>query len=59
MSIEGFIDFIIFGYLNMKTAKFSMNGEILGFIFGSFSISMSGFILPTTIIILLMIVKKD
>jgi hypothetical protein len=36
-----------------------MNGEILGFGFGVFSISMSGFILPAIIIILLSIIKKD
>ena len=58
MSIEGFFDFMIFGYLNLKTAEFSMSGEILGFGFGTFSITMSGVVLPTAIIILLAITKN-
>lgn len=53
MSIEGFIDFIIFGYLNIKTAEFTMNGEQLGFGLGVFSVSLSGFILPIVIIIII------
>jgi len=57
MSIEGFFDFIIFGYLNMRTAEFTMSGEILGFCFGIFSLSASGLILPSTIIIIL--ITKD
>jgi hypothetical protein len=52
MSIEGFIDFCIFGYLNMVTAEFNMDGEILGFSFGLFSLVMSVVIMPLTIIIL-------
>jgi hypothetical protein len=58
MSIEGFFDFMIFGYLNMKTFKFSSNGEFLGFSFGIVSLLSSGFILPVTIIVALIFFKK-
>lgn len=50
MSIEGFIDFNIFGYLNIKTAEFTMSGEQLGLGLGVFTLSLSGFILPFTIL---------
>ena len=59
MSIEGLIDFIIFGYLNIITAEFTINGEKLGFGFGLFSLTTSGFILPITIVILLFKTKID
>ena len=58
MAIEGFFDFIIFGYLNLKTAEFTLNGEILGFRFGIFSLLTSGLILPLTIIVALIIFDK-
>ena len=58
MSIEGFIEFIIFGYLNITTREFTLNGEILGFSFGVFSLSMSGLILPLVLIILILTKKK-
>jgi hypothetical protein len=51
MSIEGFFDFMIFGYLNMKTAEFTLNGEILGFNFGIFSLLTDGLILPVSLIV--------
>ncbi len=53
MAIEDFIDFNVFGYLNIRTAEFTMSGEQLGFGFGVFSLSLSGFILPITILCLL------
>ena len=58
MSVEGFFDFMIFGYLNMKTAVFNLNGEILGIIFGTFSLMMAGIILPVTIILALLTFNK-
>ena len=58
MSIEGLIEFIIYGYLNFKTADFTLNGEVLGFGFGVFSLSMSGFILPVILIVLLSIKSR-
>ena len=30
MGIEGMIEFIIYGYLNVKTAEIGLNGEIMG-----------------------------
>ena len=50
MTIEGFIEFIIFGYLNTTTREFTLNGEIFGFSFGIFSLSMSGLIFPSVLI---------
>jgi hypothetical protein len=58
MAFEGFFDFIICGYLNMKTALFSFNGEILGLIFGIFSLFTSGFLLPLITIVALIIFQK-
>ena len=58
MSVEGFFDFMIFGYLNMKTAIFNLNGEILGIIFGTFSLMMAGIILPFAIILALITFNK-
>ena len=55
MSIEGFFDFMIFGYLNMKTAEFTTSGEILGFMFGIFSLFSSGIIFPIILIIALFV----
>ena len=58
MSIEGFIDFVIFGYLNIKTREFTLNGEILGFSFGVFTLLMSGLALPLVLIVLILIKKR-
>ena len=58
MAIEGFFDFIIFGYLNMLTAKFTTSGEILGFMFGIFSLLTSGLVLPILLIVALIVVYK-
>ncbi len=46
LSIEGFLELIIFGYLNLLTADYSLNGEQLGVIFGIISITLSGIIFP-------------
>jgi len=58
MSIEGFVDFMIFGYLNIMTAEFNTNGEILGFSFGIFTLLVSGVILPIYIILALIAYEK-
>lgn len=50
---------MIFGYLNIVTADFSMNGEILGFSFGIFSLLMSGLIFPVVLIIILIVKDKN
>ena len=57
MGIEGFIDFIVFGYLNFITREYSINGEIMGFAFGTFSISVSGIALPLALILLIIFTK--
>ena len=59
MSIEGFFDFIIFGYLNIKTAEFTSNGEILGFSFAIFSLLTSGLIFPIALIVTLIVYDKN
>jgi len=59
MAIEGFFDFMIFGYLNMRTAEFSTSGEILGFMFGIFSLLTSGIILPILLIVALIAFYKN
>ena len=59
MSIEGLFDFIIFGFLNMKTAQFTLNGEILGFSFGIFSLLTSLIILPSTLFVTLILFSKN
>ena len=53
-TIEGFIDFTIFGYLNLITAEYTLNGELIGLGLGSFSISMTVIILPIAIICVLL-----
>ncbi len=58
MSVEGFFDFMIFGYLNMKTAEFTTNGEYLGFSFGTFSLLASGLIFPITLGVALIVYYK-
>ena len=50
---------MIFGYLNMRTAQFKLNGEILGFSFGIFSLLTSGLILPITLIIALVVYYRN
>jgi hypothetical protein len=57
MSIEGLVEFIIFGYLNTVTKEFTMNGEILGFALGTFSMYTSGLILPLVLIVLIVMKK--
>ena len=59
MSIEGFFDFMIFGYLNMKTAEFTTNGEFLGFSFGIFSLFASGIIFPIILVVALIVYYKN
>jgi hypothetical protein len=58
MSIEGFFDFMIFGYLNMKTAKITTNGEFLRFSFGIFSLFVSGLTFPITLVVALIVYYK-
>ena len=50
MAIEGLIEFLINGYLNLMTAEVSSNGEIMGITISIFCISLSSAILPITIL---------
>ena len=59
MSIEGLVEFIIFGYLNTITREYTLNGEILGFLFAAFSLVMAGLILPSVLIFIIVIKKQE
>ena len=50
MALEGMIEFLINGYLNLMTAQFSSNGEIMGVSISGFCIFLSSTVLPSTII---------
>lgn len=50
MALEGMIEFIINGYLNLMTAETSSNGEIMGLIQSIFCIFTSSIALPITIL---------
>ena len=43
----------------MMTAEFKLNGEFLGFSFGTFSLLASGLILPITLIVALIVYYKN
>ena len=50
LAIEGMIEFLINGYLNLYTAEKSTNGEIMGAILSGFCVILCLIILPLTII---------
>ena len=39
MAMEGLLEFVVYGFLNLCTKDFSMNGEILGFLIAVFCLS--------------------
>ena len=49
MALEGMIEYIINGYLNLKTAETSSNGETIGFIQSIFCIFTSSSLQSITI----------
>jgi hypothetical protein len=49
LAIEGMIEFLINGYLNLMTAEETSNGEIMGALISIFCISLSLIVLPLTI----------
>jgi hypothetical protein len=53
MAIEGMIEFCIRGYLNSLTAKFDMDGEIMGITLSGFCLFLSSTLLPLTLIYML------
>jgi hypothetical protein len=46
MTIEGFIDFLIYGFLNIYTMDNSTNGDILGFMVAMLCIFLTINFLP-------------
>ena len=48
--MEGFIDFLINGFLNIYSKDTSTNGEILGFVFGVLCIFLTLNFLPSALI---------
>ena len=50
LAIEGMIEFLINGYLNLMTVEKTTNGEIMGALLSAFSISLSSTVLPLTIL---------
>ena len=47
LTIEGFLEFVIYSTLNIYTRSFETNGEILGFIFSIFCLFFSIIFVPT------------
>lgn len=45
MTLEGLIEFIVNGILNVWTKDFTMNGEILGFLIAVFCLSCVIFVM--------------
>ncbi len=50
MSMEGYIEFLVYGILNICTRDTSTNGEILGMIFAFMCIFLASLFLPSAII---------
>jgi hypothetical protein len=49
MTIEGFLEFIVYGFLSIYKRDTTTNGEILGLIFGFICISLAVFLIITLI----------
>jgi len=49
IAIEGMIEFLINGYLNLMTASKTSNGEIMGALLSTSTIFLSSTLLPLTI----------
>ena len=45
ITIEGFIEFFVYGFLNLYTIDSSTNGEVLGLIFAFISVFLSLFLI--------------
>ena len=50
MSMEGYIEFLVYGILNICTRDTSTNGEILGIIFAFFCIFLASLFLPSALV---------
>ena len=53
------IDLIIYGYLNVKTAKISLNGEIMGISLSGLSLLSSLISLPLILIFMVFIFFRN
>ena len=59
LAIEGMIEFLINGYLNLMTAQKTSNGEIMGASLSGFCIFLSSTLLPLTIIWMICYKSRD
>ena len=57
MAMEGYLEFTIYGFLNILTADISLNGEILGIIIAYFCVYITTVFLPLAL--LWVIFKKN
>jgi hypothetical protein len=58
LAIEGMIEFLINGYLNLITAEKTTNGEIMGASLSGFCIFLSSILLPSTIMWMICFKKR-
>ena len=50
MTLEGYIEFLVYGILNICTRDASTNGEILGMIFAFMCIFLASLFLPSALV---------
>jgi hypothetical protein len=50
MTMEGYIEFLVYGILNICTRDASTNGEILGLIFAFICIFLGSLFLPSALV---------
>ena len=59
LAIEGMIEFLINGYLNLITAETTTNGELMGVSLSGVCIFLSSTLLPITIIWMISFKSKE
>jgi hypothetical protein len=50
LTLEGLIEFLVYSFLNIYTKDFSLNGEILGFIFSIICLYLAAIFVPLALI---------
>jgi hypothetical protein len=50
MIMEGYLEFIVYGSLNIYTKDMSSNGEIIGLVFASICIFLAALFLPKALL---------
>lgn len=50
LTMEGFLEFVVYAFLNIYTKNFSLNGEILGFIIAVFCAFCALIFLPAALL---------